>query len=40
LAGGFKIQIIGFKPRTFNQGRDLNFKMKFGPMDLNSIYFI
>jgi hypothetical protein len=40
LARGFKIQIIGFKPWTFNQGRDFNFKMKFGLMDLNSIYFI
>jgi hypothetical protein len=40
LAGGFKFQIIDFKPRTFNQGKDLNFKMKFGLMDLNLIYFI
>jgi hypothetical protein len=40
LVGGFKVQINVFKLMTFNQGKDLNFKMIFGPMDLNSIYFI
>jgi hypothetical protein len=41
LVEGFKIQTNIFKPRAFKiQGNDLNFKRRFGPMNLNSIYFI
>jgi hypothetical protein len=41
LVEGFKIQTNGFKPRTLKiQGKDLNFKRRFSPTDLNSIYFI
>jgi hypothetical protein len=37
---GIWLENSKFKSSALNQGRDLNFKMKFGPMDLNLIYFI
>jgi hypothetical protein len=37
-----QIQINDFKPKIFlnSQGKDLNFKRRFSPNDLDSIYFI